>query len=88
MKDLEISILHSVGLHARPATLFVQTARKYKSDIKVAYNDNSTDGKSFLGLLNLGITKDAIIHISADGEDEETAINDLKKLIENDFSDR
>lgn len=88
MKSLEISIQIAIGLHALPATLFVQTARKYKSDIKVSYGNKMVSGKDLLGMLNLNITKNAKIRLNADGEDEDSALNDLKTLIESDFKRR
>jgi phosphocarrier protein HPr len=88
MKQLEIEVRHSAGLHARPATLFVQTAQKFKSEIKVSYSDKTVNGKSIISMLNLGATRDAKICIVAEGEDEETAISVLKSLIESDFSER
>jgi phosphocarrier protein HPr len=88
MKQLEIEIRHSAGLHARPATLFVQTAQKFKSDITVSYSNKTVNGKSIISMLNLGATRNAKISISAEGEDEENAINVLKTLIESDFAER
>jgi len=88
MKSLEISIRNATGIHALPATLFVQTARKYKSDIKVSYGAKTVNGKDLLGMLNLNVTKDALICIGTDGEDEDNALEDLKTLIESDFKRR
>jgi len=88
MKSLKISIQNDVGLHALPVTLFVQTARKFKSDIRVSYGVKTVDGKDLLGMLNLNVTKDALISISTDGEDEDNALDDLKALIESDFKRR
>lgn len=88
MNQIDIVIQHTAGLHARPATLFVQTAQRFKSDISVTYNNKSVNGKSILGMLNLGATKDACIHINATGDDEDLAINELKNLIESDFFEK
>lgn len=88
MKQLEIEVRHSAGLHARPATLFVQIAQQFSSDIKVSYCDKTVNGKSIISMLNLGATRDSKICIVADGEDEEKAISELKSLIESDFSER
>jgi phosphocarrier protein HPr len=87
MKQLEIQVCHEAGLHARPATLFVQTAQKYLAEIKVSYNQKTVNAKSIISMLNLGATKNAIIQISADGVDEEAAITALKSLVEKDFSE-
>lgn len=87
MKSIETSIQQSFGLHARPATLLVQMAQKYKSDIKVSCGNKTVNGKSLIGMLNLGVVKDQKISICIEGEDEELAYNDLKNLIDNDFKE-
>ena len=88
MKQVEAAIQNSVGLHARPAALFVQTAQKYKSEIKVSYNNKMVNGKSLLGILSLAVTKGAKISIHIDGEDEDIALGNLTTLIANDFNEQ
>jgi len=88
MKSLEITIKHAVGLHARPAALFVQTAQKYQSKVQVIFNEKTVNAKSLLGLLSLGVTKDAIITIHTDGEDEEDVIQALESLINENFGEQ
>jgi len=87
MKTIEAVIRNSVGLHARPAALFVQTANKFSSRVTVNYESKSSNAKSILGLMSLGIGQGATISIVAEGEDEEIAINSLAHLIESDFAE-
>ena len=87
MEKIDIKIEHSVGLHARPASLFVQTASKYRSDISITYDGETKNAKSILGVLSLGVGKDSQITIIAEGEDETDAIEALSELIESNFSE-
>lgn len=88
MIETTIIINHSVGLHARPAALFVQTAKKFSSTIKVrnlTMNGNFVDAKSIIMVLTLGVLKDHEIMIQADGPDEANASAALTALIESNF---
>jgi phosphocarrier protein HPr len=87
MRTCEITIKHPVGLHARPAALFVTTAKKYVSKVGIKYQNQTADAKSLLELLSLGITKDSTIEIFADGDDEETTISDLINLVKSNFNE-
>ena len=87
MKTCEITVQHPVGLHARPATLFVTMAKKYASDVGIKFNNQTANAKSLLELLSLGITKDSTIEIFADGEDEEATISDLINLVKSNFNE-
>lgn len=87
MKSIETSIQQSFGLHARPATLLVQMAQRYHSDIKVTSGNKTVNGKSLISMLNLGVVKDQKMVINIEGEDEETAFTDIKKLIDSDFKE-
>ena len=93
MKELDIVVNNKVGLHARPASLFVQTASKFKSEINVSCEDQKdkkirkANAKSILGILTLGVFQGVSIHIEADGEDEDEAILALKELVENNFGE-
>jgi len=71
-----------MGLHARPATFFVQNAHKFKSSIWVESGDRKVNAKSLLGVLSLGIAKGMTISLIADGYDEEDALDELEKLID------
>jgi len=83
----EVVINNQVGLHARPATFFIQKANEYKSSIWVEKDERRVNAKSLLGVLSLGIVKGTKIHIIADGADEEEAISTLTALIDSDFSE-
>ena len=85
MISRDVKIVNSIGLHARPATFFVQKANSYKSSIWVAKGDCRVNAKSLLGVLSLGIVKDTDITIIADGSDEQQAIDGLCSLADNGF---
>jgi phosphotransferase system HPr (HPr) family protein len=89
MQNIHLKIINEVGLHARPAALFVKTSAKYSSNIEVR-NKNSqsqwVNAKSILGILTLGVEKDHEIEVKIEGEDEVEAGKDLAQLIENDFA--
>lgn len=82
----EVKITNAIGLHARPATFFIQKANEYKSSIWIEREERKANAKSLLGVLSLGITKGVSVTISADGPDEEVAVNSLVDLITSDFS--
>lgn len=85
MVEVNVVIRGEVGLHARPAALFVQTAGKYQSTIWVLHGDRRGNAKSILGVLAVGAVKNSEITICADGVDEVEAVEDLKSLVERDF---
>lgn len=80
MISRNVVIQNSVGLHARPATFFVQKANSYKSSIWVEKEDCRVNAKSLLGVLSLGITKGTEITLIADGVDEAEAVGGLVAL--------
>ena len=82
----ETTVNNQVGLHARPATFFIQKANEYKSSSWVEKDDRRGNAKSLLGVLSLGIVKGTAINLIADGPDEEAAINALVELINSEFS--
>ena len=82
----EVVVQNQVGLHARPATFFIQKANEFKSSIWVESEDRKVNAKSLLGVLSLGITKGLTITIIADGQDEEDAVNNLVDLISYNFA--
>lgn len=84
MKDVVVQ--NQVGLHARPATFFIQEANEFKSSIWVENDDRRVNAKSLLGVLSLGITKGLTITIIADGPDEEDAVNGLVNLVSSNFA--
>lgn len=69
------------GLHARPGTKFVQLAKKFEADIKLTNGEKTADAKSILEVLTLGVYKDTVITITADGSDEGAAIEELAAYI-------
>ena len=83
----ESNVNNLVGLHARPATFFIQKANEFKSSIWVEKDERRVNAKSLLGVLSLGIVKGTTISLIADGPDEEAAINALVELIGSDFSE-
>lgn len=87
MKSIELTITNDVGLHARPAALFVQTANRFEATVIVTLNESSTSAKSLLGLLSLGISKGTRIEVSADGADEQEALTALQELVDNNFGE-
>ncbi len=87
MQEITMVVHHKVGLHARPAALFVQTAKKYKSDIVVSKDEREANAKSILSILTLGANQGAVITIKATGEDEEQAVQALQDLVDSNFGE-
>ncbi len=83
----EVTVNNEVGLHARPATYFIQKANEFKSGIWVEKEERRVNAKSLLGVLSLGIVGGASIRILADGPDEQDAVNGLVQLIETGFAE-
>ena len=83
----EVTINNQVGLHARPATFFIQKANEFKSSIWIEKDDRRVNAKSLLGVLSLDIVKGTAVNIVADGVDENEAIATLSALIDSDFSE-
>jgi phosphotransferase system HPr (HPr) family protein len=90
MVESKFTVRHKVGLHARPAAMFVQTANKFSSSIKVqnlTTNGRIVDAKSIIMVLTLGVMKDHEIQIQAEGGDEVEALAALTSLVENNFGE-
>ncbi|MBQ6895401.1 MAG: HPr family phosphocarrier protein [Clostridia bacterium] len=83
----EVTVQNQVGLHARPATFFIQRANEYKSTISIARDERKVNAKSLLGVLSLGITKGVTITLSAEGADEQEAVDGLVELITSNFAE-
>ena len=83
----DVTVENQVGLHARPATFFIQKANEFKSSIWIEKEGRKVNAKSLLGVLSLGITKGTEIKIIADGVDEDEALNALETLIDSNFND-
>lgn len=87
MISKDILVQNQVGLHARPATFFIQKANEYRSSIWVEKEERRANAKSLLGVLSLGITGGTNIKIIADGTDENEAIEALEKLVVSGFAE-
>lgn len=87
MQYEDITIKNEVGLHARPASIFVQTSNKFDSDIQVEYDQKTANAKSILQVLSLGVKQGGKISLKINGEDEIQALTTLKKLIVEDFGE-
>jgi phosphocarrier protein len=87
MYTQEITVNNEVGLHARPATFFIQKANEFKSGIWVEKEDRRVNAKSLLGVLSLGIVKGTAITLIADGADEKEAVSALIELINDNFGE-
>ena len=83
----EVEVQNQVGLHARPATFFIQKANEFKSSIWIEKDERKVNAKSLLGVLSLGITKGTTINLIADGADEEEAVVTLVNLIASNFTE-
>ena len=80
MPEIDLIIKHEVGLHARPAAIFVQTASAYSSDIEITHQEKTVNAKSILAVLTLGVHKDAEVTLKAEGPDAEEALKALEEL--------
>jgi len=87
MVSRDITIINNIGLHARPATFFIQKANTYKASIWIEKEDRKINAKSLLGVLSMGIAKGMTITLTAEGDDEERAISGLIELINTGFSE-
>ena len=85
--EKELVISNKLGLHARPAALFVQTANKYEASIEIYKDDIRVDGKSIMGIMTLAAEMGSVIRVVAGGKDAETAMDALTKLIETNFGE-
>ena len=83
----DVVVQNQVGLHARPATFFIQKANEFKSSIWVEKEERRANAKSLLGVLSLGIMGGTKIRIIAGGNDEQEAVEALAKLVESGFAD-
>ncbi len=81
MKQVKVTVIDPVGLHARPATVAVNAASKFKCEVKVAYNGRSVNMKSIMGVMSLGIPTNSEIEISCDGEDEDEAVKTIEEVL-------
>jgi phosphotransferase system HPr (HPr) family protein len=87
MPEIKLIVTNEVGLHARPASVFVQTAAKFSSEIEVTYQEKTVNAKSILAVLTLGAHKDAEIVVKAEGDDADDALKALEELVLSNFGE-
>lgn len=87
MISREVKVTNSTGLHARPASLFVGAASKFKSSITITKDTKQGNAKSILSVLSLAITNGSSVTISAEGEDAAEAVETLVNLIKSKFGE-
>ncbi|MBO7376355.1 MAG: HPr family phosphocarrier protein [Clostridia bacterium] len=87
MIQKDVTIINYGGLHARPATIFIQKANSYKCSVWVVKDERKVNAKSLLGVLSLGIAQGMTVTLVADGEDEKKALDGLEALIASGLSE-
>lgn len=87
MLKRSVTIINKLGLHARAAAQFVETAAAYEADVQVRSGDKSVNGKSIMGLMMLAAAKGASLELTVSGKDEARALRALARLIENRFGE-
>lgn len=81
MKQISVTVIDPVGLHARPATVAVNAASKFKCEVKVAYKGRTVNMKSIMGVMSLGIPTQSEITVSCEGEDEDIAVKTIEDVL-------
>ena len=81
MKQISVTVIDPVGLHARPATVAVNAASKFKCEVKVAYKGRTVNMKSIMGVMSLGIPTQSEITVSCEGEDEEVSVKTIEDVL-------
>ena len=87
MTEQTAVLQNQVGLHARPATYFIQKANDFKSSVWIEKDERKVNAKSLLGVLSLGVSKGDTITIIADGDDQDEAVSELVALISGNFDE-
>jgi phosphocarrier protein len=82
-----VTVVNALGMHARAAAKFVHMANRFRARVRVARQDREMDGKSIMGLLLLAAAKGASLTISAEGDDEEAAVEALAELVAGGFGE-
>jgi phosphocarrier protein len=83
----DVVVQNQLGLHARPASMFVKTATKFASEITVEKEGESVNGKSIMGLMMLAAAHGTTLTVTAEGSDADEALNDLEQLINRNFEE-
>jgi phosphotransferase system HPr (HPr) family protein len=86
MKELTITVRNETGLHSRPADVFVRTAKLYQSDIEILKGEKKANAKAILKVILLNVCENDEITVRADGPDEDAALEDIRVLVESNFS--
>ena len=81
MKEITVTVVDPVGLHARPATVAVNAASKFKSEVQVSYKERTVNMKSIMGVMSLGIPTQSEITISCEGDDEDSAVKTIEDVL-------
>jgi len=87
VQKTNVTITVAIGLHARPAAQFVQTAKRMQSDIRLKHGEKQANAKSIMQVLTLGVKQFGELEITAEGPDEEAAIQTLTALVKSDFAE-
>ena len=87
MTEASVQISNPLGLHARAAARFVHLANRFRSRVTVIKGSSTVDGKSILGLLTLAAAKGTRLRLTADGEDEQQAVAELARLVQDRFGE-
>jgi phosphocarrier protein HPr len=87
MLEKQLIIQNKVGLHARPASLFVQKAKKFKCSLRLSFGGREIDAKSILSVLTLGVNEGARVVLRAEGEDAAEAIAEISALVDSNFGE-
>ena len=87
MQQQQIEITNRLGLHARAATKLANTASRFSSNIQISFNSKTIDGKSIMSLMLLAASKGSLITLSVDGEDEDSALQEITQLIADKFGE-
>ena len=82
-----VTVLNKLGVHARPAALFVRTANKFASDITIEKDGEQVNGKSIMGLMMLAAGQGSKLVLIAEGPDAEAAVRELELLFQRKFDE-
>lgn len=85
MQSREITITHAEGVHARPASIFVREAAKFRSEVKLTSDGTTVNGKSIMGLLMLALNSGAVVTLETEGSDEDAAAEKLAGILSGSF---
>ena len=85
--EKKVTIQNETGIHARPASMLVEKASSYESELQIAYEGQEVNAKSIMGVMSLGISQDVEIIVRAEGADEEEALNTIVELIQSGFNE-